>query len=90
MRRLDLHAKSRKRFKVTTDSKHDLPIAPNLLNCEFKVDVPDRAWASDITYIWTCQGWLYLAVVLDLFSRKVVGWSLQATMTNRCGSGVFI
>jgi transposase InsO family protein len=80
MRRLELHVKSRKRFKVTTDSKHDLPIAPNLLNREFQVDVPDRAWASDITYIWTCQGWLYLAVVLDLFSRKVVGWSLQATM----------
>ena len=80
MRRLELHIKSRKRFKVTTDSKHDLPIAPNLLNREFQVDVPDRAWASDISYIWTCQGWLYLAVVLDLFSRKVVGWSLQATM----------
>jgi len=81
MRRLELHVKSRKRFKVTTDSKHDHPIAPNLLNREFQVDVPDRVWASDITYIWTCQGWLYLAVVLDLFSRKVVGWSLQATMT---------
>jgi len=81
MRRLDLRVQSRKRFKVTTDSKHDLPIAPNVLNREFQVDVPDRAWASDITYIWTCQGWLYLAVILDLFSRKVVGWSLQATMT---------
>ena len=81
MRRLELRVKSRRRFKVTTDSKHDLPIAPNLLNREFQIDVPDRAWASDITYIWTCQGWLYLAVVLDLFSRKVVGWSLQATMT---------
>jgi transposase InsO family protein len=81
MRRLDLRVRSRKRFRVTTDSKHDLPIAPNVLNREFQVDVPDRAWASDITYIWTCQGWFYLAVVLDLFSRKVVGWSLQATMT---------
>jgi putative transposase len=81
MRRLELRVKSKRRFKVTTDSKHDLPIAPNLLNREFQVDAPDRVWGSDITYIWTCQGWLYLAVVLDLFSRKVVGWSLQATMT---------
>lgn len=81
MRRLELRVESRRRFKVTTDSKHDHPIAPNHLNREFKVDTPDKVWASDITYIWTCQGWLYLAVVLDLFSRKVIGWSLQATMT---------
>lgn len=81
MRRLELHVKSRRRFKVTTDSKHDHPVAPNHLNREFQVDDPDQVWASDITYIWTCQGWLYLAVILDLFSRKVVGWSLQATMT---------
>jgi putative transposase len=81
MRQLELRVKSRKRFKSTTDSKHDLPIAPNILNREFQVNAPDRAWASDITYIWTCQGWLYLAVVLDLFSRKIVGWSMQATMT---------
>ncbi len=81
MRRLELRVESRRRFKVTTDSKHDHPIAPNHLNREFQVNTPDKVWASDITYIWTCQGWLYLAVVLDLFSRKVVGWSLQATMT---------
>jgi putative transposase len=81
MHRLELRVESRRRFKVTTDSKHDHPIAPNHLNREFQVDVPDKVWASDITYIWTCQGWLYLAVVLDMFSRKVVGWSLQATMT---------
>jgi transposase InsO family protein len=56
MRRLDLRVKSRKRAKVTTDSEHDLPIAPNLLNRGFQVAVPDRAWASDITYIWTCEG----------------------------------
>ena len=81
MRRLKLRVESRRRFKVTTDSSHDHPVAPNHLNREFQVDTPDTVWASDITYIWTCQGWLYLAVVLDLFSRKVVGWSLQATMT---------
>lgn len=81
MRRLELRVESRRRFKVTTDSNHNHPVAPNHLNREFQVDTPDTVWASDITYIWTCQGWLYLAVVLDLFSRKVVGWSLQATMT---------
>jgi putative transposase len=81
MRRMELRVESRRRFKVTTDSKHDHPIAPNHLNREFQVDTPDKVWTSDITYVWTCQGWLYLAVVLDLFSRKVVGWSLQATMT---------
>jgi len=81
MRRLKLCVESRRRFKVTTDSNHDHPVAPNHLNRDFQVDTPDTVWASDITYIWTCQGWLYLAVVLDLFSRKVVGWSLQATMT---------
>jgi len=81
MRRLELRVESRRRFKVTTDSNHNHPVAPNHLNREFQVDTPDTVWASDITYIWTCQGWLYLAVVLDPFSRKVVGWSLQATMT---------
>ena len=82
MRRLDLRVKSRRRFKVTTDSKHDHPVAPNHLNRVFQVDVPDKVWTSDITYLWTRQGWLYLAVILDLFSRKVVGWSLQPTMTT--------
>jgi len=82
MRRLELRVKSRKRFKITTDSKHDFPVAPNHLNREFQVDVPDKVWTSDITYLWTRQGWLYLAVILDLFSRKVVGWSLQPTMTT--------
>ena len=63
----------KKRFKVTTDSEHTLPVAENLLNREFKVATPDTVWVQDITYIWTREGWLYLAVVLDLISRKVVG-----------------
>ena len=82
MRKLNLVAKSTKRFKVTTDSNHNHPVAPNLLNRQFQVDRPDTVWASDITYLWTRQGWLYVAVVLDLFSRKVVGWSIDRRMTT--------
>ena len=82
MRKLNLVAKSNKRFKVTTDSNHNHPVAPNLLNRQFQVDRPDTVWASDITYLWTRQGWLYVAVVLDLFSRKVVGWSIDRRMTS--------
>jgi putative transposase len=78
MRLADVAAKQKKKFKVTTDSKHNLPVAPNLLNREFKVDEPDKAYVSDITYIWTSEGWLYLAVVLDLFSRQIVGWSMSS------------
>jgi transposase InsO family protein len=73
-------AKQKKKFKVTTDSKHNFPIAPNLLNREFTVNEPDKCYVADITYIWTNEGWLYLAVVLDLFSRQVVGWSLKSRM----------
>ena len=76
-------AKQKRKFKVTTDSKHNLPVAQNLLNRQFEVCEPDRVYVSDITYIWTQEGWLYLAVVIDLFSRQVVGWSLQdRMMTN--------
>jgi putative transposase len=82
MRKLNLVVKSNKRFKVTTDSNHSYQVAPNLLNRQFQVDRPDTVWASDITYLWTRQGWLYVAVVLDLFSRKVVGWSIDRRMTS--------
>ena len=68
------------RFKNTTDSNHDDPIAPNLLNREFEVERPDTAWVADVTYVWTVEGWLYLAVIIDLFSRKVVGWSIADHM----------
>ena len=76
-------AKQKKKFKATTDSKHNLPIAPNLLNRQFKVKEPDKVYVSDITYIWTHEGWLYLAVVLDLFSRQVVGWALSNRMSKK-------
>ena len=77
-----IRAKGKRRFKVTTDSNHKLPISPNLLNREFAVAEPDRVWVGDITYIATDEGWLYLAVVIDLFSRQVVGWSLREDMTS--------
>jgi putative transposase len=76
-------AKQKKKFKVTTDSKHNLPVAPNLLNRQFEVNEADKVYVSDITYIWTQEGWLYLAVVIDLFSRQVVGWSLSNRMTTK-------
>ena len=77
-----IRAKGKRRFKVTTDSNHKLPIAPNVLNREFTVAVPDKVWVGDITYIATDEGWLFLAVVLDLFSRQVVGWSLREEITR--------
>ena len=69
-----------KRFKRTTDSNHNLPVAPNLLDRKFAVDRPNTAWCADITYLWTMQGWLYLAVIIDLCSRKVVGWAMSTRM----------
>ncbi len=77
-----IKARGKSKFVVTTDSKHDLPIAPNLLQRNFTADAPNQVWTGDITYIATDEGWLYLAVVLDLFSRQVVGWSMQAHMQS--------
>jgi putative transposase len=81
MRENGIHARHKRRFKVTTDSKHSLPVAPNVLDRNFTPSAPNTAWAGDITYIWTAEGWLYLAVVLDLFNREVVGWSIKPRMT---------
>jgi putative transposase len=73
----NLRVRTRRKFKVTTDSSHGQAVAPNILNRQFNVTEPDRAYVGDITYIWTAEGWLYLAVVIDLFSRAVVGWSMS-------------
>lgn len=81
MRENGIHARHKRRYKVTTDSKHNLPVAQNLLNRNFTPEAPNRVWTSDITYLWTGEGWLYLAIVLDLFNREVVGWSLKQRMT---------
>jgi len=75
-------AKRKRKFKTTTHSKHNYPIAPNLLNQCFKVNRQNQVWVSDITYIKTKQGWIYLTVIIDLFNRKVVGWSLSSNLTT--------
>jgi putative transposase len=74
-------AKAARKYKATTNSKHSLPVAPNLLEQDFSAERPDQKWVSDITYIWTDEGWLYLAVVLDLYSRRVIGWAIAERMT---------
>jgi putative transposase len=76
MRTCGIKAKRRRKYCVTTDSKHNLPVAANLLDRQFFSAGPNQVWASDITYIWTMEGWLYLAAVIDLHSRMVVGWSM--------------
>ncbi len=82
MREQGLAGKRRRRFRRTTDSAHRHPVAPNLLERDFTTTAPNRAWVGDITYIWTREGWLYLAVLLDLFSRKVVGWAMSESLTT--------
>ena len=77
LRELGLMGLPAKRFRHTTDSTHQLPVAPNVLARNFEAERPNERWATDITYLWTWEGWLYLAVVLDLFSRRVVGWAVQ-------------
>ncbi len=80
MKKANVHVKYKKKFKRTTDSNHNQPITPNLLKREFEVKKPDVTWCTDITYLWTNEGWLYLAIVIDLFSRKVVGWAIDKHM----------
>lgn len=77
-----LQAVAKRKFKVTTDSRHDYPIAPNLLNRDFTAARPNQVWVTDITYIPTLEGWLYLAVVMDLYSRQIVGWAMDRTLTR--------
>lgn len=81
MRENGIRARHKRRYKATTDSKHKLPLAPNRLDRNFTPSAPNQVWTADLTYIWTDEGWLYLAVVLDLFNREVVGWSLKPRMT---------
>jgi putative transposase len=75
MRRTGLAGLTRRRYRCTTDSRHEFPAAANLVRRRFDVDAPNRVWVADITYVWTWQGWLYLAAIVDLFSRRVVGWA---------------
>lgn len=80
MKEAGIQVRYKKKYKVTTNSKHKLPVFDNVLNRQFDVDAPNLAYVQDITYIWTKEGWLYLAVVIDLYSRKVVGWSMGSRM----------
>ena len=82
MQQHGLQVKTARRFKVTTNSEHKRPIAPNLVQRNFSAEAPNRLWTGDITYIRTAEGWLYLAVVLDVFSRRIVGWSMNNRMTD--------
>ncbi len=77
MREAQVFVRYRKKYKVTTNSGHKQPVFENVLNRQFQIIEPDRAYVSDITYIWTHEGWLYLTVMIDLFSRKVVGWDMS-------------
>ncbi len=82
MRELGLRARRKRRFVPTTDSKHAMPIAPNELAREFETDAPNKVWVTDITYVWTWEGWLYLAAILDLYSRRVVGWAMSQSLSR--------
>jgi transposase InsO family protein len=83
MKENGLQARARKKFRATTDSDHGLPVSPNLLKRNFKAEAPNQIWTGDITYCWTEEGWLYLAVVIDLFSRQVVGFAMSKRMTRQ-------
>jgi transposase InsO family protein len=82
MREMGLRSIIRRKYRVTTDSKHHFPVAPNLLERNFTADGPDKVWVSDITYLATRTGWLYLTVIIDLFSRMVVGWALSSSLSH--------
>ncbi|NQY20219.1 MAG: IS3 family transposase [Campylobacteraceae bacterium] len=81
MKDFNLKVKMKRRFKNTTDSNHNLPIAANILNRDFYASNPDEKYVGDITYIQTGEGWLYLATVIDLYSRKIVGWSMDDALS---------
>jgi transposase InsO family protein len=82
MRHTGLRSKIRRKYRVTTDSKHHFAVSPNLLERNFTAEAPDRVWVSDITYLATRTGWLYLTVIIDLFSRLVVGWALSSSLSH--------
>ena len=83
MQTLALQAVQAKKFKVTTDAEHDKPVAPDLLQQDFSAEEANRKWVSDITYIWTREGWMYLAVAMNLYSRAIIGWSMNRQMTQQ-------
>lgn len=82
MRIEGIRAKTVKKWRATTQSNHQMPVASNTLNRQFTIEAPNRVWAGDLTYVWTTEGWLYLAVVLDLYSRAVIGWAMGTRLTG--------
>jgi putative transposase len=87
MKQARLAGRTRRRFRKTADSNHAFPIAPNVLERDFSATAPNQAWVTDITFLWTQQGWLYLAAILDLFSRRVVGLATSANVISHQGTG---
>lgn len=83
MRENNIFSRTKKKFKATTNSKHNYPVAANLLNQDFQATASNQKWVADITYIPTKEGWLYLAAVLDLYNKKIVGWAMDSTMTQQ-------
>jgi len=81
LRQDGIRAKTVKKWRATTQSNHRLPVAENTLHRQFTVAAPNRIWAGDLTYVWTTEGWLYLAVLLDLYSRRVIGWAMGQRLT---------
>ena len=82
MQKLDIQVLSKKKYKVTTDSRHSRPVAQNYLNRQFTPDRPNLSWVADITYIYTREGWLCLATIMDIYSPKIIGWSLRERLTK--------
>ena len=82
MKEEGIRSKTVKKYKATTNSKHHLPVYPNLVDQQFKVEQPGQVWVADITYIWTSEGWLYLATIMELFSRRIIGWAMGERMTK--------
>jgi transposase InsO family protein len=78
-----LRARGKRKFKATTNSAHDLPVSPNLLERQFSVNTPNRVWTVDITFLWTEEGWVYLVVGIDQFSRQIVGFAISERTTRR-------
>ena len=81
MREAEIHVIAKKKYRATTDSRHTQPVAPNSLNRNFSVNKLNQFWVADITYIYTQEGWLYLSIIMDLYSRKIVGWSMKNRIT---------
>ena len=85
MKEMNLVARYPKRFRVTTDSNHAFKLVPNTLNRQFNVTTPNQVWTTDITYVWTLEGWMYVAVIMDLYSRQIIGWAIDEHMrTSLC------